>query len=287
MKYFTKEWYETCQNSDWHLNMSVSKNAEEFSEEYYKDLYTRRRRAFVKEQKEMAEAKGEAFDKAAAEVAFLQQHEAAVKRMEASIPQTILAEVADTRVLALDIATKEVKQKLKTWCEQNKKEADAKVKEYDGLKMEENLHDAVIRTMEMKAETLTFKLEGSDGLTLAVELVCLGVFDGDGVDVDVNAQTLLDIGYGLLNDGECLQTEEVHLDQACVLNHATFILCDQQLLARFLVVGCAHGHPISNRVAADNGTTSVYTCSAYVSLEHLGILDGVAQYGIGRCLGLL
>ena len=37
MKYFTKEWYEACQAADWCLNMAVSKNAEEFSEEYYKD----------------------------------------------------------------------------------------------------------------------------------------------------------------------------------------------------------------------------------------------------------
>ena len=162
MKYFTKEWYEMCQNSGWHLNMSVSKNAEEFNEEYYKDLYTRRRRAFVKEQKEVAEVLGEEFSKAKAEVEFMNQHETTVKRMEASIPQEILAEVADTRVLALDIATKEVRQKLKAWCEQNKKEADAKVAAYDGLQPEENLHDAVIRTMEMKAETLTFKLECSD-----------------------------------------------------------------------------------------------------------------------------
>ena len=162
MKYFTKEWYALCQNSDWHFNMSVSKNAEEFNEDYYKDLYTRRRRAFVKEQKEVAEVLGEEFSKAKAEVQFMENHERTVKSMEESIPQNILAEVADTRVLALDIATKEVRQKLKAWCEQNKKEADAKVKEYDGLQLEENLHDAVIRAMEMKADTLTFKLDCSD-----------------------------------------------------------------------------------------------------------------------------
>ena len=162
MKYFTKEWYEMCQNSNWHLNMSVSKNAEEFSEEYYKDLYTRRRRAFVKEQKDVAEVLGEEFSRVKAEVQFMESHEETVKRMEASIPETILAEVADTRVLALDIATKEVRQKLKAWCEANKKEADAMVQGYDGLQMEENLHDAVIRTMEMKADSLTFKLECSD-----------------------------------------------------------------------------------------------------------------------------
>ena len=162
MKYFTKEWYALCQNSDWHLNMSVSKNAEEFNEDYYKDLYTRRRRAFVKEQKEVAEVLGEEFSKAKAEVQFMENHERTVKSMEESIPQNILAEVADTRVLALDIATKEVRQKLKAWCEQNKKEADAKVAAYDGLQMEENLHDAVIRTMEMKTDTLTFKLDCAD-----------------------------------------------------------------------------------------------------------------------------
>ena len=74
MKYFTKEWYEACQAADWCLNMAVSKNAEEFSEEYYKDLYTRRRRAFVKQ---MKEEEGEAFDKIAAEVAFMKHHEEA------------------------------------------------------------------------------------------------------------------------------------------------------------------------------------------------------------------
>ena len=162
MKYFTKEWYEMCQNSNWHLNMSVSKNAEEFSEEYYKDLYTRRRRAFVKEQKEVAEVLGEEFSKVKAEVTFMNQHEETVKRMESSIPQTILAEVADTRVLALDIATKEVRQKLKAWCEQNAKAAEEMIKAYDGLTLEEHLHDSVLKAMEMKPETLTFKLDCSD-----------------------------------------------------------------------------------------------------------------------------
>lgn len=165
MKYFTKEWYEACQHSVWHLNMAVSKNAEEFSEDYYRDLYTRRRRAFVKEQKEAAEVLGETFSKVNAEVQFMENHENTVKRMEASLPLEIKAEVADMRVLALDIATKEVRQKLKAWCEGNKKEADAKVKEYEaseGLQMEADLHDSVIRTMEMKGETLTFRMDCSD-----------------------------------------------------------------------------------------------------------------------------
>ena len=173
MKYFTKNWYNTCQNSGWHLNMSVSKNADEFNEEYYRDLYTRRRRAFVKEQKEVAEVLGEEFSKVKAEVEFMNRHEATVKCMEESIPREILAEVADTRVLALDIATKEVRQKLKAWCEGNYKEMHRvmdlywkqvcpELKDAVGEEIQKNFnfHDATIKSMELKPDTLAFKMDG-------------------------------------------------------------------------------------------------------------------------------
>lgn len=161
MKYFTKEWYEACQAADWCLNMAVSKNAEEFSEEYYKDLYTRRRRAFVKQ---MKEEEGEAFDKIAAEVAFMKHHEEAVKRMEDILPIEIKAEVADMRVLALDIATKEVRHQLKAWCEAQKKIADAKEAEYAADCTEgssEALTDSRMTGWEMKEHTLTLTLDGT------------------------------------------------------------------------------------------------------------------------------
>ena len=135
MKYFTKEWYEACQAADWCLNMAVSKNAEEFSEEYYKDLYTRRRRAFV-----------------------------TVKRMERILPIEIKAAVADMRVLALDIATKEVRHQLKAWCEEQKKLADAKEAEYaaDSTKeSSETFAGCELTGVEMKETTLTLTLKGN------------------------------------------------------------------------------------------------------------------------------
>ena len=128
MKYFTKEWYEACQAADWCLNMAVSKNAEEFSEEYYKDLYTRRRRAFVKQ---MKEEEGEAFDKIAAEVAFMKHHEETVKRME--------------RILPIEIA-------------------DAKEAEYavDSTKeSSETFAGCELTGVEMKETTLTLTLKGN------------------------------------------------------------------------------------------------------------------------------
>ena len=79
----------------------------------------------------------------------------------------------------------------------------------------------------------------------------------------------------------------LHLDEAGVLDDATFVLGHEEFLACLLVIGRAHGHPVGDIVAANDGTAGVYTGAAHVAFEHLGILDGVAQYGVGRCLGLL
>jgi len=39
MKYFTKEWYELCQKTSFHLLLEEEKRAETFSEEYFQLLY--------------------------------------------------------------------------------------------------------------------------------------------------------------------------------------------------------------------------------------------------------
>ena len=115
-------------------------------------------------------------------------------------------------------------------------------------------------------------------------MVCLGVFYGYGVNVDINAETLLHIGYSLFDNREGLQAEEVHLDETCILNHTTLILCHQQLLARLLIISRAHRYPIGNIIATDDSTAGVYTRATHIALEHLGILNRIAQYRVGRGL---
>lgn len=175
MKYFTKEWYAACGAVGYHLDMQVSKHAETFSEEYYHDLFLRRRRTFVKEAKEEAEKWNDSFDKAdkaAAEAEFQTFHENTVKAMERKLPKEILEQVADIRVLALNIATKEVRQQLKEFCEKNEKQLKAvqkayweeycpKVKEAVGeeIQKEFNFHDSRIIAVEQKEHELAFRME--------------------------------------------------------------------------------------------------------------------------------
>ena len=59
MKYMTKDWYEMMQKTDLHLLLKVSKKAEVFSEDYFKELYNREEKKWLKFQKEVSEVKFE------------------------------------------------------------------------------------------------------------------------------------------------------------------------------------------------------------------------------------
>ena len=113
-------------------------------------------------------------------------------------------------------------------------------------------------------------------------MVCLGVVDVDGVNVHFDTQALADVLDGLFDDGEGFQSEEVHLDESCVLDDAAFVLGDQHLFARFLILSSADGYPVGDVIAADDGSAGMYTGVAHVSFQHLGILDGVSQGRVGR-----
>lgn len=193
MKYFTKEWYQTNGTAGHYLDMQVSKNAETFSEEYYHDLYLRRRRAFVKERKEEAERTNASFDKSAEEAAFQSAHERAVKAMQERLPEEILKQVADVRVLALGIATKEVRQQLKEIGEKNEKQQNTAEKEYwenycptvkdkvgEEIQKAFSFRGSRITAVEMKENRLAFKLESDTSAVKKVIFKNYKILEQDG-----------------------------------------------------------------------------------------------------------
>ena len=157
----------------------------------------------------------------------------------------------------------------------------------EGVHSDEVLEGAGLQLAQVLLHAGRLKLEGADGAALAVEFVGERVVDGDGVNIDVNAQRLLDVLHSLLKDGEGFQSKEVHFDEACVFNDAAFVLRDDELFLRFLVLGSRDRHPVGDVIAADDGATGMDTRVADVALEHLGVFDGVAQQRVGRDSRLL
>ena len=131
------------------------------------------------------------------------------------------------------------------------------------------------------------KLERAHGASTAIELVGEGVVDGDGLQVDFLSGGELHVLHGLLEDGECLQSQEVHLDESRLLYHVAVILRAEQFVAGVgLVLSGRYGHPVADGIAADDGAAGMDAGVAHGALEHAGILDGVAGTDIGRHLGI-
>lgn len=59
MKYMTKEWYEKMQKTGFHLLLKVSKEAEAFSEDYFKKLYQSEEKAWLQLQEDVSKVKFE------------------------------------------------------------------------------------------------------------------------------------------------------------------------------------------------------------------------------------
>ena len=102
------------------------------------------------------------------------------------------------------------------------------------------------------------------------------------------ASVEFDILHGFLQDGKSLQSKEVHLNQARRFDDMTVVLRTMQFMAGVvLIFHHRHRYPIGNRIAADDESTGMDTCSTHGSLEHLRVFHRVAQTFIGGNNGFL
>ena len=221
MKYMTKEWYETMQKTDLYLLLKVSKKAEAFSEEYFRELYEREEKNWLKLQKDVSEvnfediypeefnaeyADGSPLEESEFEMAkkayFEQREQARIhfgklpsfdpdrerkkfrqsfrydnKRKKNCLPESILLKVADIRVLALNYASREVKQEIAHFCKQNEKSTRAAMAAYQkqyrkqfkteipAFAEELNLHDCEVLSCRRTGNDVVMVLDNSGGFT--------------------------------------------------------------------------------------------------------------------------
>lgn len=132
MKYFTKEWYELCQKTSFHLLLEEEKQAETFSEEYFQQLYNTKLNSWLNLQEEVASImknnetvntddnnEYEPFNR---NKVIEQFHEGFIynqEHLKKELSEIILKQIADIRVFALDKATRTVINAVTKFCEEN------------------------------------------------------------------------------------------------------------------------------------------------------------------------
>ncbi|MGN7402359.1 DUF4085 family protein [Cytobacillus praedii] len=190
MKYFTKEWYELCQKTSFHLLLEEEEQAEAFSEEYFQQLYNTELIQWLDLQEEVASIMETAetgnrddhnentpFNR---EQGIEQFHESFLFNqacLKEELPETIVKEIADIRVFALNKATRSVINAVTKFCENNERAVAATSEEYRRYFKEashafdneivENFgfHDCTIIKSVQDRKSLTLHLDHTGGFT--------------------------------------------------------------------------------------------------------------------------
>ena len=187
MKYFTKEWYDLCQRTSFHLSLVEEQQAETFSEQYFQQLYNSELKSWIELQEEIASimdtmetVNSEEHEPFTREQAILQFHDSFLFNqmwLQQELPETIVQQIADIRVFALNKATRSVINTVTEFCEENEKIVTSTSEEYRnyykeashsfGKEIVENFgfHDCTIKNSVQKGNSLTLLLDNSGGFT--------------------------------------------------------------------------------------------------------------------------
>lgn len=182
MRYMTKEWYETAQKTSYHLGLKVSKKAETYSECYFKELYKQKENEWLELWKNVygisiKNAILEEFNPEQEKLKHKQALQRNVKSLREKIPEDILQNVADIRVLALQVASREVKQKITKYCKQNEKKVNIAIATYQkeyrkqfseyepAFASELFLHDCTLLSCRKKGNDIVITIDNSNGFT--------------------------------------------------------------------------------------------------------------------------
>lgn len=187
MKYFTKEWYELCQKTGFHLLLEEEKQAETFSEEYFQQLYDTELNSWINLQEEINSImetgnrvdnkEYEPFNRDKVMEQFYHgfiHNQAHLKR---ELPETILNQIADLRVVALNKATCTVINSITKFCKDNERSVTSTRDKYRRYFKEASIsfdqeivenfgfHDCTIIKSLQNSTSLTLLLDNTGGFT--------------------------------------------------------------------------------------------------------------------------
>ncbi len=189
MKYMTKEWYETMQQTNLDCLIKISKEAEAFSESYYQKAYYKREQQWIRVKRKAAEIERKLaqedmpFDEKMVKRWFRAMTQEYIRYYNRILPDEILSKVADVRVLALGYASKEVKKALAALSDENEKKVKAVFQAYQkeyqqtfgdappAFAQRFCLHDCRVLSCRKRGKDVVLQLDSSGGFTDVTKLV--------------------------------------------------------------------------------------------------------------------
>lgn len=169
MRYLTKQWYQTMQDTGLGVCLEVDERAAEFSEDIYQTLRTQKLAQWLRDREEVCQVLGESFDPMEEERSFDEFCARELETYRTRTPEHILTKVADLRVLAVGYCTREVFRDLEHYAQQCREQTEQTMdRAWEEIKAQgldkaftgrHSLHDSVILTMDREGEDLVIEFE--------------------------------------------------------------------------------------------------------------------------------
>ena len=122
--------------ADMCFQLRKNESAATFSEKFFERLYTVEERAYAKYCKRQSRAAKTGFDKNASRLEFAKNYEDNLAFVRANLPEDILADVKDIRVLALGTATNDIAMRITRFCGKKNRLCEATERSYNNASEE-------------------------------------------------------------------------------------------------------------------------------------------------------
>lgn len=169
MRFLTKEWYQTMQDSGLGVCLEIDVRAAECSDAVFQSVWAEKLHDWLQMREEICPILEETYDEAAERRCFAEAYHRELEAYRTRTPAEILAKVADLRLLALGICTEEVFAELEAYRDRCRAETERvmdeawKMQNAQGLDKswtgKHSLHDSVVQSMDREGEDLTVEFE--------------------------------------------------------------------------------------------------------------------------------
>lgn len=172
MRYMTKQWYQTMQDSGLGVCLEADERAAVYSEELYQQIFTEKLERWLRDREEVCGYLSEPFDPQRERQSFAELCARELAQYQTRTPGDILSKVADVRMLALGLCTEEVWNALEDYRRSCQQTVERTMEEYRheykarGLAKvwtgDHSLHDSCVRSLRQEGEDLVLEFDRED-----------------------------------------------------------------------------------------------------------------------------
>lgn len=172
MRYMTKQWYQTMQDSGLGVCLEADERAGAYSEEVFRSVYQEKLDAWLLEREKICGFLSEPFDAQRERQSFAELYTRELAQYQTRTPGDILSKVADMRILALGLCTEAVRDAMEQYRRNCQETVERTMEEYwDAYKArgldrvwtgDHSLHDSQVRHLRQEGEDLVLEFDRED-----------------------------------------------------------------------------------------------------------------------------